>query len=329
MNRGYAGFFMGFYLRSSYEYAYATYLEYHKVNWSYETKSYDIGYKTYKPDFFILDEKGSLLRIVEIKSRNIEAKKKAIQALDKIKTLYGIDTELISYEELLEIYRTMPCSLNSVLKEWIESKDTTINKSSSGSLNGHYNLKHTPEAKKKIGEHTRRLWNSNSEAKAKMLEGLRNSGLTQKGKIKTPRVRRNCLICQHEFETLVSSNKKFCSRVCAGKNAIEYATFEYVNKRKAVHEEIKEFILQWSICHSEIVLGTPLNKISTTIAEMTNEIEKLYGVKDLRVISKAVFGKDQGRKDLLLFMKKCVMKRYAELTGTIEPLELGDKKPLG
>lgn len=304
MNRGYAGFYKGFFLRSSYEYAYALYLDYHKICWSYETKSCDIGYKTYKPDFFIFDESGSLLKIVEIKSRDIDAKKNARQALEKIKTLFRIECELVSYEELLEIYKMMPFSLNSVLTQWINSENTTINKSLSGKLNGHYNLKHTPNAKKKIGEHTRRLWNTNNDVKRRMVEGLRKSGLTQKGKIKTPRVRRQCLICNFEFEVLVTSNQKFCSKVCAGKNAIEFATREYVNKRRGIHEEIKQFVIKWSIIHSDIVLSTPFNKVSTTIDDMTTEIERLYGVKDLRVISKAVFGKDQGRKELLLFMKK-------------------------
>ncbi|WP_423407374.1 hypothetical protein AABM38_16415 [Heyndrickxia sp. MSNUG] len=179
MNRGYAGYYKGFFLRSSYEYAYALYLDYHKIRWKYETKSYDIGYKTYKPDFFIFDESGSLLEIIEMKSRNIDAKKNARQALEKINTLFGIKCELVSYEELLKIYKVMPFSLNSVITQWINSENTTINKSLSGKLNGHYNLKHTPIAKKKIGEHTKRLWNTNNEVKGRMLEGLRKSGLTQ------------------------------------------------------------------------------------------------------------------------------------------------------
>jgi hypothetical protein len=304
MNRGYAGYYKGFFLRSSYEYAYAIYLDYQKVNWTYETQSFDIGYKIYKPDFFILDQNGTLIKIVEIKSRNTDAKKSAKMALEKIETLYGIDSELISYEELLNIYKNLPFSLNSVITKWIESKHTSINKSLSGSMNGHYSLKHTPAAKKKIGEHTKQLWKSNSQAKRKMLEGLKKSGLAQKGKIKTPREKRKCLICNTEFVTMVTSPKKYCNKVCAGKNAIQYATKEYVNKRKFLHKEIKQFIVEWSIANSTTVLDTPFNKVSTTISSMIDQIEQSFGVKDLRVISKAVFGEDRGRKELLLFMKK-------------------------
>ncbi|SOC36186.1 hypothetical protein SAMN05877842_102144 [Ureibacillus acetophenoni] len=47
MNRGYASFYKGHYLRSSYEYAYAKYLDYHSIPWGYEVKVFDLGYKFY------------------------------------------------------------------------------------------------------------------------------------------------------------------------------------------------------------------------------------------------------------------------------------------
>lgn len=74
MNRGYAGFYKGHYLRSSYEYAYAKYLDYQLIKWSYEDKVFDIGYRLYKPDFFFYDDNGDVVRIVEIKSRNEQEK---------------------------------------------------------------------------------------------------------------------------------------------------------------------------------------------------------------------------------------------------------------
>ncbi|WP_209123066.1 hypothetical protein [Alkalihalobacillus sp. BA299] len=70
MNRGYAGYYKGHFLRSSYEYAYAKYLEFQSIPWGYEDKKFDIGYKIYKPDFFFYNEYGKITKIVEIKSRN-------------------------------------------------------------------------------------------------------------------------------------------------------------------------------------------------------------------------------------------------------------------
>lgn len=60
MNRGYAGFYKGFYLRSSYEYAYAVYLDQMFIPWSYEDQVFDIEGKSYKPDFFFYDQFGKL-----------------------------------------------------------------------------------------------------------------------------------------------------------------------------------------------------------------------------------------------------------------------------
>lgn len=328
MNRGYAGFYKGSYLRSSYEYAYVKFLDYYSIPWRYEEKTYDLGFKIYKPDFFIYNPNGDLEKIVEVKSRNQEAKDNALKSLTLIKTMFKIHCELISYEELLGIYSYLPFSLNSVITEWINSEKTTINKSTSGSLNPHYNIMHTKDSKKRIGEHTKKLWDSDSSAKQKMVEGLRKSGLAQKSILKTPRRIRKCLKCGEEFQTLITSTQKFCCIQCSGAVAIERATRVYVEKRNYVHNEIKEFIINWSIENEDIVLSTPLNRIKTSISPLVNAIEKKYGVKDLRVISASVFGSDCGRKELINFMKKCVVKRYAELTET-QPLELKDKKPLG
>ena len=77
------------------------------------------------------------------------------------------------------------------------------------------------------------------------------------------------------------------------------ATDVYVTKRKNIHREIKIYIIQWTMENQELVLSTPYNKINSTIKPMTEEISRLYGIKDMRVISKAVFGIDLGRKELL------------------------------
>ena len=76
MNRGYAGYYKNFYLRSSYEYAYAVYLDYFSITWSYEDQFFSIDGKNYKPDFFFYDQYGNLEKIVEIKSRDKNALRK-------------------------------------------------------------------------------------------------------------------------------------------------------------------------------------------------------------------------------------------------------------
>ncbi|WP_186670568.1 NUMOD3 domain-containing DNA-binding protein [Sporosarcina sp. BP05] len=304
MNRGYAGYYKSFYLRSSYEYAYAVYLDHFFITWSYEDQVFRIDGENYKPDFFFYDQSGNLEKIVEIKSRDKNALEKAKERLKSIEQQVQIKTELVSYEELLIIYKNMPVSLNSIITKWIASDKTTIHKAASGELNSHYGLKHSEETKKKIGEHTKSLWNTNSETKKRMIEGLRKSGLSQRGKIKTLRESRYCSLCSHEFIVMKTSARIYCSRECSGKVAIKLATDEYVNKRKIIHSEIKGYINQWTMENKDIVLATPFNKINSTIKPMTDEILRRYNVKDFRVISSAIFGVDQGRKELLKYMKK-------------------------
>ncbi|WP_047984151.1 PDDEXK family nuclease [Ornithinibacillus californiensis] len=304
MNRGYSGYYKNYFLRSSYEYAYAKYLDYYCIPWDYEAEIIDVGYKLYKPDFFIYDEKGHLQKIVEVKSRNKNAKTEAKRALNSIEEKLNIYCELISYEELLELYRELPFSLTSTIHEWINSNETTISKSFVGKLNGHFNMTHSEKTKKLIGDHTKRLWESNSVAKQKMLEGLRNSGLAQKGKIRTPREKRKCIECGKSFIVLITSTKRYCSRECSGITAIKRATKSYMTKRNEIHRNIKKHIIFWSLNNMDIVLSTPYNKINSNLKPLLDEIKSLYGVQDSRVISKAVFGEDCGRKELLKFMKQ-------------------------
>ncbi|MEH7237033.1 hypothetical protein [Bacillus sp. JJ1562] len=125
----------------------------------------------------------------------------------------------------------------------------------------------------------------------------------KKGYIKTPREIRFCKQCAKQFETFITSAKKYCSQSCAGKVAIKRATIHYVERRQIIHHDIKDYIIRWTIDNNEIVSRAPFNKIKTTISPLLINIQTEFGVKDFRVISKAVFGEDRGRKELLRFMK--------------------------
>lgn len=302
MNRGYSGYYKGIFLRSSYEYAYAKYLDYYSIEWKYEERTFELKSQTYKPDFFIYTD-GILKKIVEIKCRDKRYLDKAKQLLLEIFQIYNYETELITYQDLLSLYQKMPYSLNSVIVEWNNSPNTRISKKNSGENNPHFNQKHSSETKKRIGEHTRKLWQTNSIAKQRMLEGLRKSGQVQKGKIKTPRENRRCKLCNKEFTVLKTSEQQYCSQKCSGSYAIAIATEKYVAKRNDVMGQVHRFIIGWTLENKVIVQATPYNKISTTLSPMLKEIEDRFGVKDIRVVSKAVFGEDKGRKNLLKFMK--------------------------
>jgi hypothetical protein len=125
----------------------------------------------------------------------------------------------------------------------------------------------------------------------------------KKGYIRIPREERVCSECKESFTVLSTSPQKYCSRTCSGNVAIRNATVRYSDKRSKIHRSIKKYIIQWSIENKMIVSKTPLNKIKTTLAPLLDDIHQQFGVKDFRVISKAVFGEDRGRKELIKFMK--------------------------
>jgi transposase-like protein len=51
---GHGGKYKNTWFRSSYEIAYAKYLDCNKIKWLYESKAFDLGETTYRPDFYLI-----------------------------------------------------------------------------------------------------------------------------------------------------------------------------------------------------------------------------------------------------------------------------------
>lgn len=306
-NRGYAGYYKNIYLRSSYEYAYAKLLDEEKVEWGYEQKTYDLGYRKYTPDFFIYGN-GQLKYIVEIKSEVKKEQDKALKALNELKKQYGINGFMLTYKDLYNIYLQKGLNLNKTINEWIKSEKTTINKNISGENNPHYGLSHSEETKKIIGEQTKQRWKINRkiylEASKK---GAQKAKEVLSGRIKVKRINKICPICNKEFKVLITDKQqKYCSQLCANKTNSKLGTEKQKQEAKILRDKIKEFIMGWAKDNKEIILSTPYNKIKTNLKPLFDDIENKYGIKDLRIISKSVFGEDKGRKELLRFLKEYV-----------------------
>ncbi|MDR6549051.1 restriction endonuclease [Paenibacillus qinlingensis] len=306
MNRGYSGYYRETFLRSSYEYAYARYLDYFGIKWMYEERTYNLGYKDYKPDFFIYDKQNTLIKIVEVKQRNLKVIIKTKKDLERLKSMYGISAEIVSYEELLLLYKELPMSLTSTLSHWIDSEETTINKKWEGSLNPHFNRKHNENTKKYISDKTRERW-KDPFLRNKMLAGSLKGAEAVKAKkgtwIKVPRVTRVCEFCEKAFSTLDTSVQRFCSDICGGKYGFKLATAAYTKNRQNVHWRIRSYVLDWTKKNSEYVENIPNNRIKSSLQPLLNDIANNYDVNDIRVVTIAVLGEQLGRKELLKFLK--------------------------
>jgi hypothetical protein len=306
MNRGYAGYYKDVYLRSSYEYAFAKYLDFKGIKWKYEEIIFKLGFKKYKPDFFIYNEYEELQLIVEIKSRNKIAKEEALKNLQAMKEKYNIECKIVSYDELKIIYKEMPSTLTATISEWNNSLNTTINKSWNGELNPHYNQRHSEDTKKLIGDKTTKRWQDTELRKKMILGSIKGANVIKAKKgswVKVPRVQRSCEFCGQEFIALTTSKQKFCTDVCAGRYGFKLATKSNMAEREKTHQLIKEFVLDWTSKNFELIKGTPFNRIKTNLQPLLGKIDDKFHVKDIRVITQAVLGEQLGRKELLKFLK--------------------------
>lgn len=134
-----------------------------------------------------------------------------------------------------------------------------------------------------------------------------------------------------KVSTAVKSQRKYCSSNC---NAMKEhrilqskrgAKIEKDNQQP-LYDKIVEMLKQFSITHAKLVLDTQYNKLGRL--SIWNTLYEETGIKDMRVYSKAVFGKDLGRKELLRYMKN-IAENICRTNENNESLEQEDKKPLG
>ncbi len=82
--------------RSSYELAYAKYLDEHKILWYYEIEAFDLGDMTYTPDFFLSKEE----KFIEIKGFMRE---EAQLKINKFLEQYSWNLEILYEEDLIKL----------------------------------------------------------------------------------------------------------------------------------------------------------------------------------------------------------------------------------
>lgn len=107
-NRGIQGYYLNkssnkyIWIRSTYEYIYALWLDENNIRWEYEYKSYRLSDGSlYKPDFFVLDKNNNILKIIEVKGfwKNRSYK---FDLLKKQLDGDNIELEIISDSEILK-----------------------------------------------------------------------------------------------------------------------------------------------------------------------------------------------------------------------------------
>lgn len=96
-------------LRSSWEFIYAKWLNKHKFLWDVEVKRYKLNNRSYLPDFFIYDKNNKLYKIVEIKGYW----KDKVYKYNELKEQLNIDLVLI-----IDISPYLDKKINEEIKIW-------------------------------------------------------------------------------------------------------------------------------------------------------------------------------------------------------------------
>lgn len=89
--------YRGIKMRSSWEVAYAKYLDKQKIEWQYESKTFDLGKTTYTPDFYLPESD----TYVEIKGYWRDDAKKKFKLFQK--KYYSMNIILLMKEELIKL----------------------------------------------------------------------------------------------------------------------------------------------------------------------------------------------------------------------------------
>ena len=102
-------------LRSSWEYAYASYLDRENIEWDVEVRSFLLSDgRYYRPDFFIY-EKNKLEKIVEIKSTWANGSQDRIEKFETFKVEYPETAAVLLSNEM---FNTIGVNSMTMLKEW-------------------------------------------------------------------------------------------------------------------------------------------------------------------------------------------------------------------
>jgi hypothetical protein len=309
MVRGYSGYYNGIYLRSSLEFAYAYYLDYHNIVWEYEKTTYSLQDFSYKPDFFIMDN-NEVIKIVEVKGEgNSKLGQEKLEAFQKE---YNIPIEIYNYKNLVKLYQEeMPLRLNTAKKMWINEYDTKLATCyQKGKNNPMFDVKQRESTKILISERAKERFENEDYKEyltSKLIAFNRANNFAYMKELRSKRMIVDCanLKCPNRFEVTVHSPRKYCSIECACNVSSKLGAESLRLSAKDLRNKVKDYILDWAIENKDIVLETVFNGI-TNLNPLYIQIENLFGIKDKRIISKAIFGEDKGRKEFLKYLKELV-----------------------
>ena len=289
-SRGYFGFHINWenkklFLRSKLEYIYASYLDSIKQKYSTEDNIYLINDKSYKPDFFLYDNNNNLIKIVEVKDRELYAEEYRTQFS---KYFFSIS---IPYEVLV-VTKKFAMEKNIDVENWIQKSIQNKNSNYRGVNNPRYGMKCSDETKRKISEKAKERL-KNQEFKNKQIynftkrlytdEGIKKHIEMCKNREKNKRLSRineyyhTCAICGDKFFINPSNTNKTCSKDCS-------SILKSKNANKIIREDLKYTRYRQKLINS---INLIIKNLNISIDDFFENIN-IYSVKakDQQIIYK-------------------------------------------
>lgn len=304
----YAGFYNNNYLRSSYEYVYAKILENQNIKYKVEAKIYLLpNGTTYKPDFFIYNNSGKLIKIIEIKTENKEYFKKGKEKVRLLQNMIDIPVNIIQSKELKILCLKYNIDFDKLKKEWINSDKTSQNHILLGKYNPMYGHKQTQKSKIQNGLKTKKRF-ENKNFRIKHSNAVKKAmGKVDKTKLGHPKKRiiRYCKLCGKSFEAIITSKQEYCSTKCGSTAMFHLASQIKHDKNISKFKKIKEDVINFAINNKDLINKTKYNKINTSLGKYFDNILSKYNLSDHRNIFFAFYGVYSNKyKQLLTDLKK-------------------------
>ncbi|MGB3291830.1 MAG: hypothetical protein WBB01_02430 [Phormidesmis sp.] len=302
--RTYCGHYKGYYLKSTLEYIYARYLDYTGTDWDYEVQTFELSTGgSYKPDFYLIKEG----RYVEIKGGfNYKTDLPRIKVFEAD---HQISVQVFQEHDLRKLIRSTPFVFEQLKREWKQIAQG-LGMDTSGENNPRYGVKQSALTRLKIAKKAkarlqnpeyRKKWNASRRSSEKVKRNIEQ--LKQYNDQRYYQVFGTCQHCSKRYEVTYRKNNppRYCSRKCSVSDVRGKTSPE-------VSQAIQLLALEFSKRNSEAILKCKLNKIRPLLQPFYEQVSSLYDIQDERTLSKALLGRQTGRKEVLTYFRNLVEK---------------------
>lgn len=200
--------------------------------------------------------------------------------------------------------------LNEKECKWISYYDSTNKEYGYNLDSGGKNCSKSTETKEKISACKKELW-KNPDVARRMTEGLRKGNETWINTCISKRIRCICEYCGKEFTLPLWESKKrrYCSQACANhvniRKATDAARIANIRKSLETSTSIEAAVKNWALEHKREVMECPMNKVSTVLQPLCDEINEEFGIKDIRSIANRITG-SMSKKNFILYLQDYV-----------------------